>query len=139
MPGALTTTSQPASASSPPSAVASTSGPPPGKQQRRPALVDVADALERPGSGRGAQQRAEPLGQRAVRVVRVGQRLPPAEHPAELIRAQERGQDQVDEAALVAPAAPVVEPLGLIYMEGTVAAAEHRVVRLQRGEPPRHP
>ena len=51
----------------------------------------------------------------------------------------ERGQDQVDEAALVALAAPVVEPCGRVDVEGPVAAAERVVVLGELGEALRPP
>src|SRR6202035_780330 len=109
-----------------------------GEQRGGPALADLADALERLAVGQRAQQRAELRGQ-GLRRVGVGQRLLAAEDGAELLGGQERGQDQVDEAALVAPAAPVVEPLGLVQVEGPVAAAERAVVLGQPGEPQRDP
>ena len=70
----------------------------------------------------------------------IGQRLSTAEDGLELGGRQERGEDQVDEAALVAPPAPVVEPGGRVDREGPVAAAEDPVVALgerRTARPPR--
>ena len=46
----------------------------------------------------------------------------------------ERGEDEVDETALVATAAPVVEPLRGVLMKGAVAAAKGAVILRQAGE-----
>src|SRR5262249_8234417 len=49
---------------------------PPGRQhRRRPALADLAHALERLARRRGPEQRPEPVGERGI-----GQRLPAAPH-----------------------------------------------------------
>ena len=100
------------------------------RQDRRgPALTHLAHALERLGVGQGAEQGPEPVGQR-----RVGQRLGAGEDLPQVRRGQERGQDQIDETALVAPSAPVVQPPRGVDVEGAVAAAERGVVPGQRGE-----
>ena len=111
-------------------------GPAGGEHDRGAALVDLADALERLGAR--AKQRLE-LG----RELRVAERLAAAavgrEHGPELIGRHERGQHQVDEAALVAVAAPMVKPDRRVKREGPVAAAERRVILGQRGELVPHP
>ena len=110
--------------------------PPGGEHDRRPALVDLADALERLGAR--AEQRLE-----LRRQLRVVERLAAAavgrEHGPQLLGRHERGEDQVDEAALVAGAAPVVEPALPVDDEGLIAAAERRVVLGQGGELVAHP
>ena len=61
------------------------------------------------------------------------------EYRPELFRRHERGQDQVDEAALVALAAPVVEAAAGVDVKGPVTAAERAVVLRQVREPLAHP
>src|SRR6202167_4851998 len=99
-----------------------------GEQHRGAALVDLADALERLGAR--AEQRPELPGERRILKRLAGRR----EDPVERRGRQERGEDQVDEAALVALPAPVIEPARRIAVEGLVAAAERAVVLLERGE-----
>ena len=104
------------------SGVSARSGPAGGQQDRGPALVDLADALERlgaraeqrPGTSRPAPDRpaARPPSSREDR--------------PQLLGRHERRQDQVDEAALVALPAPVVEPAGRVDVEGLITAAERR-------------
>ena len=108
-----------------------------GEHDRGAALVDLADALERLGAR--AEQRLELRLQ-----LRVVERLRPAaaaigrEDRPELFRRHERGQDQVDEAALVALAAPVVEAAPGVDVKGPVTAAERAVVlrQVRRTAPP---
>src|ERR1700733_49868 len=115
-------------------------GPLRGEQRRSPALADLAHALERLAGGGGAERGTELVGQAgAVAGIRAGtvvavQRLVPPEDRFQLGGRHERRQDQVDEAALVAAAAPVGEPERLVDMKGTVTAAERVVVLGQRGE-----
>ena len=94
-----------------------------GQHQGGPAFVDVPDALERLDAGAQAEQRPEPL-----LVGGVLQGLVAGEHGLELDAVHEGGEDEVDEAALVATTAPVVEPLGRVLVEGAVAAAKGAVV-----------
>src|SRR6185437_701756 len=111
-------------------------GPGRGQHDRGPALVDLADALERLSAG--AEERLELRFQ-----LRVGERLSTAavlrEDRRELLPGHERGQDQVDEAALVALPAPVVKAARGVDVKGPVAAAERPVVLRQRREPFRYP
>ena len=75
---------------------------------------------------RGRAGSGTPAAGRAGRAAR--RRRTPSRSAA---RRQERGEDQVDEAALVALAAPVVEALRRVEVEGPVAAAERAVVPLE--------
>src|SRR5262245_805664 len=90
-----------------------------GERDGGPALVDLADALPRLERTRRVDERLEPREQR-----RVGQRLGPGEHRGQAGRLEERRQDQVDEHALVAPPAPVVEATGGVDVEAAVTALE---------------
>ena len=101
---------------------------------RGPALVHVAHALE--GLGVGAQPEQ---GTEAVFVGGVLQRLVAGEDGREVRAVHVRGEHEVDEAALVAAPAPVVEPLGRVLVEGAVAAAEGAVVAGEAGEALRDP
>src|SRR6202050_4359547 len=109
-------------------------GPLRGQAQGGPALVDVAHALEWPGIGGESDQGAE-----ARLVGGVLQGFLAGEHGDEVGAAHERAEDEVDEAALVARATPVVQPLGRVLTEGTVAAAEGTVEPGQPGELLGHP
>src|SRR3954468_17847687 len=98
--------------------------------QRDPALADVPHALERLGRRGVAEQPAEPREQ-----VRPVQRLPATEDGPQLLGRHERGEDQVDECALVALAAPCRRAQGRVDVEGAIATAEHRVVLGKLREP----
>ena len=76
------------------------------RQERGAAFVDVTHALEGLGIGRQSQH-----GREAFLQFRVVQGLMTAEDGAELAGAHEGGQDEIDEATLVARAAPLGEPL----------------------------
>jgi hypothetical protein len=91
---------------------------PRGQQHRGPALADLADALERLGAR--AEQGPELAGQPRIVERLTGYR----EDPPQRRGRQERREDQVDEAALVALPAPVVEPSGPFGIKSLVAAAE---------------
>ena len=109
------------------------SGAPRGQQHRGAALGDLADALERLGAR--AEQRPELGGQ-----PRIVERLPGhREDPPQRLVWQERREDQVDEAALVALPAPMVEPSRPFGIKSLVAAPERAVVRLERRELLPHP
>ena len=54
-------------------------------------------------------------------------------------RFHEGGQDQVDEATLVAGPTPLAEAVGRVLVEGPVAAPEDAVEFLELGELLRHP
>ncbi len=69
------------------------------------------------------EQRAE-----AFLVGRLVEGFVAGEHGGQLGSVHVRGEDQIDEAALVTAPAPMVEPLGRVLIEGTVAAAEYPVV-----------
>src|SRR5262245_17002952 len=105
-------------------------GPLGGQDHGGPALVDVADALPRLGRPGRVDQRLE-RGQQAE----VVERLPAGEHLGQVVGAEERAEDEVDEAALVALAAPVVEPAGGVDVEAPIAALEGAVVLGHAGEP----
>ena len=105
------------------------------RQERgRPALLGVAHALERLRPGTQLEQGAEPL-----LVGRVLERLVAGEDGGQRGAVHEGSQDEVDEAALVAPAAPAVEASSRILVEGAVTAAERAVVAVELCEPHRHP
>src|SRR5580704_15514081 len=87
------------------------------------ALVDVAHALKGAGVVAETEQGTE-----ARLVGRVLQRLGPPEDRLEVGARHVGRQDEVDEAALVARPAPVVEPPRRVLVEGAVAAAEDMVV-----------
>src|SRR6185437_1355177 len=97
------------------------------------ALVDLADALERLGA------RAEERGELRLELGLAERLTFLGEHVPELLRRHERSQDQVDEAALVALTAPVIEPLLRVEVEREVTAAEGTVVLRQPREPLPHP
>ena len=98
------------------------------------ALVHVADALEGPGVGCEPEQGHE--GSFELGIV---QGLLASEDVPEVGRFHEGGQDQIDEATLVAGAAPLVETLVRILVEGAIAAPEDAVELLELGELLRHP
>ena len=95
-----------------------------------PALADVADALERLGVGAQPEEDAEPR-----LVLRVLQGFGTGEHRGEVVARHERGEHEVDEAALVAATTPLVEALRGVLCEGPVAAPEDVVVLVEPGEP----
>src|ERR1700677_4534365 len=93
-----------------------------GEQHRGPALVHLTHALERLGAS--AEQSAELPAQ-----LRMPQRLAlDGENLAKCLRRKERRQDQVDETALVALAAPVRQTAGRIRIEGLITTTERAVV-----------
>ena len=104
------------------------------QEHRGAALVHVADALERPLAPPEVQQCAE-----ALLVGGVLEWLVAAEDGRKAGPLHERGEDEIDEAAFVAGAAPVVEPARRVLMEGAVAAPERAVVLGQLRELPGHP
>ena len=63
----------------------------------------------------------------------------PAEHCIEVGPGHVGSEDEVDEAALVATTAPVVEALGRVLVEGAVAAAKGAVVAVKTREVLRDP
>src|SRR5690606_36624348 len=94
-----------------------------GERDGGPALAYLADALpglQRPG---GVDQPLE-----AGEEVEVVERLSPVEDGGQVRPGHERREDQVDERALVAPAAPAVEPFRRVYVDAPVAALEGPVV-----------
>ncbi len=99
-----------------------------------PALLGVSHALERLGLGPEPEEGAEPL-----LVGGVLQWLRTGEHGDQVGAVHERGEDEVDKAALVAPAAPLVESSGRVLVEGAVAAAEVPVVAGEARELLGHP
>ena len=103
-------------------------------ERRDPALVDVPHALE--GLAEGSQP---DQGSEALLVVRVLEGLAASEHVGQVGAVHVGRQDEVDEAALVAPPAPPGEALVRVLVEGTVAAAKGVVVAGQPGEPLGHP
>ena len=98
------------------------------------ALVDVADALERLRSGAEPEQ-----GPEAPLVGGVLEGLVPGEHAGQVGAVHEGREHEVDEAALVALAAPVVQAPRRVLVEGAVAAAKDPVVPGEVGEPLGHP
>ena len=88
-------------------------------------------ACRRPPSPSRARNRSSLAG--------VLERLVAGEHDARSARVHEGRQDEVDEAALVAAAAPVVEAPRRILVEGAVAAAKDPVVLGELCEPLGHP
>src|SRR5690606_8750322 len=95
-----------------------------------PALADLADALpglQRPGRVDQALEAGEQ--------VEVVERLAPVEDGGQVVAGHERREDEVDERALVAPAAPAVEPLRRVDVEAPVAALEGPVVGAEVREP----
>ncbi len=99
-----------------------------GQQDRGPALADLADALERLGAR--AEQRPELPGQRRIIERFPGYREYPPQRPGR----QERREDQVDETALVALAAPVIKSTGLVTVKSLITTTERTVVLLKRRE-----
>ena len=104
-------------------------------QQRQgdPALVGLADALEGLEQPLGAEQLQE-----AGPLLLVGQQVAAPEDREQRVPAQEGGEHEEDEAALVALPAPRGAVLGA-QLEGAVAAGEDRVVRRVRREAPGDP
>src|SRR5271166_3487926 len=100
--------------------------PPCCEDQGGSAFVGVPDTLERLGAVAQAEERTEPL-----LVGRILQWLIAGVDGFELHAVHERGEDEVDETALVAAAAPVVEPLRRVLVEGAVAAAKGAVILRQ--------
>src|ERR1700677_960663 len=93
------------------------------------AFVGVPDTLERLGAVTDTEESTEPL-----LVGRILQGLIAGEDGFELHAVHERGEDEVDETALVAQPAPVVEPLRRVLVEGAVAAAKGAVILREAGE-----
>src|SRR3984957_13869035 len=107
---------------------------PRGEDEGAPAFVDVPHAFERLGADAQAQQCPETL-----LVGRVLQRFVAGEDRFELAALHEGRQDEVDEAALVAATAPVVQPFCRVLVKGAVAAPKRAVVGGQPGELLRDP
>src|SRR5580704_1318655 len=97
--------------------------PPGGQRGGGPALAHLAHALEGLGVGRQADQHGE-----AIEQVGPTERLATVEDRLQLDLGEERREDEVDEAALVALTAPAVEPPGRVDREGAVAAVKGAVV-----------
>ena len=89
----------------------------------------IANAFKGSGSIAGSNENSELLAE-----IRVLKRLAPTKDGSELLRGEVRGENEVDEEALVADAAPVVESALGILMEGSVTRSEDMVVLIEAGE-----
>src|SRR5207302_1351015 len=99
-----------------------------GEQDGGAAFGDLADALERLGAR--AEQRAELWGELCLPERFTGH----GEDLAQGVGWQERREDEVDEAAFIALAAPVVQSATAVTVKSLIATTERTVVFLQLRE-----